>query len=176
MTLKEEKLEEMVNKEVEDLFQSFNTEKKEILMVIQFHLRVEQIIERILLASLERGDKLLDNAGLSFHQKLCIIEALNALDSRYVDALRKLNKLRNTCAHVNSSPINKQEIDKIGRCLGRTYTEILRDTPASDHLSSLIILLFAKIGSHMISRTLTVEHPNKENANSSSVNAEKRSA
>jgi len=152
------------------LFQSFNTEKKEILMVIQFHLRAEQIIERILLVSLERGDKLLDNAGLSFHQKLCVIEALNVLDSRYVDALRKLNKLRNTCAHVNSEPINKQEIDKIGRCLGRTYTEIIRDIPKSDPLASLIIRLFAKIGSHMILRTMSLEHPIIENANSSSVN------
>ena len=65
-------VEALIDKDIEELFESSKSDREEVLLVLQFHLHIENMLERIILGSLERGDKLLEKAGLSFHQKLCV--------------------------------------------------------------------------------------------------------
>ncbi|SFJ15402.1 hypothetical protein SAMN05216206_3551 [Pseudomonas guineae] len=155
MTINAEKIQEIASNEVKELIEAFSSDQEEIIKVLQFHLHAEQLLERILLAKLERGDKLIEHAGLSFHQKLCIVEAFNILDPRYTDALRKVNKLRNNCAHIKAAKISKADIDLIGRCLGKTYSSILKDNSAHAHILPVLLLcVLIKIGEHLIIKAI----------------------
>lgn len=162
-----DKIQEIASNEVKELFDSFSSEQEEVIKVLQFHLHAEQLLERIILAKLERGDKLVDNAGLSFHQKLCIVEAFNIIESRYADALRKVNKLRNNCAHVRAAKVTRADVDLVGRCLGKKYSQILKENSSSaNFLSVLLLCVLADIGAHLITKALCCEYATNSNVTS----------
>jgi len=154
--ISEEELSTLIDKDLTDLFQSFETESKEVLLVLQFHLHSENMLERVILSNLERGDKLLEKAGLSFHQKVCLVESFNVLEDRYIESLRKINKLRNNCAHMKSASISQHDIDLIGRPLGKIYTQIVKGNNGS--LEFVLVEVRSTVGSHLVSRTLGSEY------------------
>lgn len=152
----EKELAEIVDKEIDDLFLSFKTERKEVLLILQFHLHIENILERIIISRLERGDKLIEIGNLTFNQKLCIVDSFSIIDDRYIDSLRKINKLRNDCAHVKSAQISQQNIDLIGRPLGKKYTQIMKEEKGT--LEQKLQRVLAAVGAKLISGSLLQEY------------------
>jgi hypothetical protein len=67
--------------------------------VIAVHLLLEHILVRCLYAVLPKPDSLFRNRTLSFSLLISLCEALSVFDAGVADILRKVNALRNKCAH-----------------------------------------------------------------------------
>jgi hypothetical protein len=152
----EEEIEKIVDKETDELVSALSKKgKEETLLVLQFHLYTENMFERIILASIPRGDLLLDNAGLTYHQKLCLVNALEVIEDRYVQSLRKLNKVRNECSHERDKEILLADIELIGRPLGKLFSKLKHEI--GDNLKELSITTFARIGAKLIGAIVKLE-------------------
>jgi hypothetical protein len=77
------------------------------VVVLKGHLLLEESANRWLEALLHRPEAI-KGANLGFHQKLCLIRALDPVGSgfifRMIDAAEKLNTLRNRLAHHLDHP------------------------------------------------------------------------
>lgn len=155
--IKKKELVNLIDIEFDELKKTFKSENKEIIKLLQFHLHAEQLLERIILAKLERGDKVLDKGGLSFHQKLCLVESFGHVDDKYIVSLRKANRLRNDCAHNKELFISKDKLDLIGRPLGKDYTDTLRR--CQNDLNQIMVEIFLLVGAPLIRTALNLEYP-----------------
>ena len=97
-----------------------------VLTILRVHLLTEYYIERLLTMSLPRGDKLTEDANLSYAQKLAILDSLKVLDDQHTQALRALNRVRNSCAHEMDRDITLSDVERIGSPLGPTFTTLRR--------------------------------------------------
>ncbi|UTG93450.1 hypothetical protein [Geobacter sulfurreducens] len=153
----ENEIEKIVGKETDELVSALSKKgKEETLLVLQFHLYTENMFERIILASIPRGDLLIDNAGLSYHQKLCIVNALDVIEDRYIQSLKKLNKVRNECSHERDKEILLADMELIGRPLGKHFSKLKHE--AGDNLKDLSIKTFAAIGAKLIGAIVKLEY------------------
>jgi len=153
----ENEIEKIAGKETDELVSALSKRgKEETLLVLQFHLYTENMFERIILASIPRGDLLIDNAGLSYHQKLCIVNALDVIEDRYIQSLKKLNKIRNECSHERDKEILLADIELIGRPLGKQFSKLKHET--SDNLKDLSIRTLAAIGARLIGAIVKLEY------------------
>ena len=50
-----------------------------MLLVLKVHLYTEHIMERLILAALPRGDRVLEGGNLSYAQKIALVSALNCV-------------------------------------------------------------------------------------------------
>ena len=73
---KEDKFETAKNKEFDKLTKAIGEINDPILMLLRFHLYTEYLLERFLICFMRRGDKLIDNGKLSYHQKLILISLI----------------------------------------------------------------------------------------------------
>lgn len=153
----EKEIENIFDKESDDLINALSKKgKEETLLLLQFHLYTENIFERIILSSIPRGDLLIDNAGLSYHQKLCLVNALDVIEDRYIQSLKKLNKVRNECSHERDKEILLPEIELIGRPLGKLFSKLKHET--GNNLKDLSIKTFSKIGVKLIRAVVKCEY------------------
>ncbi len=97
------------------------------LTVLRIHLLTEYYLERLLSLLLPRGDKLITDGSLSYHQKLIVVAAFDVLSDANVQALRGLNRVRNRCAHEMDTTISTADVELIGRSLGEEFTTIRRE-------------------------------------------------
>ena len=97
------------------------------MLILRAHLFSESLLERYITFKFARGDKIIENAALSFHQKLIIVDAFNELGDHIISSLRNLNKLRNQCAHQLDKKISDGDVLKVGSPLGTTFTRLRRD-------------------------------------------------
>jgi hypothetical protein len=84
----------------EDFFPEMSNLKDEQLHILRGHLLIEKKLRELIDLKVERPDAL-SEAKLSFHQILCITEALyweNDSD-RLWQSIRKLNNIRNSFSH-----------------------------------------------------------------------------
>lgn len=132
-----------INTEIEKLTNALTKGFDLVMIVIRFHLIIENLLERIILVETKRGDKIIENGGLSFNQKLLMVESFDIIGDSYIQAIKNLNSLRNKCAHEAERIIVINDIDRIGRPLGSHYTKI-RSQYFSD-LQKLIVALFSDI-------------------------------
>jgi len=81
------------------------TQKDTELVVLKGHLLIERLLEKYLNQNLAQPSAL-ENAGLSFNQKLSFVAALHhdTNDEWLWGGIRKLNRLRNELAHRLESP------------------------------------------------------------------------
>lgn len=118
-----------------DLRRAIDSESKELadslvatgdlmLPLLKFHLLAERALERLILAQLPRGDRLLTGARLNFAQKLALVNAFDTIPDAAVQALRQVNRVRNQCSHVRAKAITLDDIDRIGQSLGPEYRQI----------------------------------------------------
>jgi hypothetical protein len=114
-------------KEFERFKQAIGEENDPIMLVLRAHLFSENLLERLINFKLPRGDKLIENGNLTFHQKLILVEALDCLPDSVVSSLRNLNKLRNQCAHELHKKITDGDVTKIGSPLGKDFTRFKRE-------------------------------------------------
>lgn len=96
------------------------------LNILKFHLLFENILERIIVRILKRGDRLIDKGNLSFYQKLMLVHSFDIISASHIQALRHLNSLRNELSHEKETGITLEKFDLIGQPLGKSYTDIKR--------------------------------------------------
>ncbi|WP_230861026.1 hypothetical protein, partial [Vibrio harveyi] len=73
--MEESKLNELMEIEAAELSKIFVGEVEPLVQVLKAHLYTENFLEKYILVSLPRGDKLIENGNLSYHHKLLICEA-----------------------------------------------------------------------------------------------------
>ena len=113
--------------EFKQLRRALGRESDPTMIVLRSHLYVENLLERILLITLSRGDKLIESGNLTFHQKLVLVDSLDCMPDEIVSSLRGLNKLRNQCAHELDKQIQMADITKLGSPLGKRFSKIKKD-------------------------------------------------
>lgn len=112
-----------------------------VLTVLRIHLLTEHYLERLLAASLPRGDRLLDSGSLSYAQKLVLVDSLDVLQDEVVQCLKGLNRVRNSCAHEMEREITIPDIERIGRPLGSEFTSLRQQ-----HYPDVKALLYHVVG------------------------------
>jgi hypothetical protein len=113
-------------KEASDGFKRFmkatSPDKDPVTMVLRCHLLAEYYLDRTIVASLPRGDIIIDNESrFMFMDKLAVVESLDNITKDVIDSLKKLNKVRNSCTHEQDYEILEGDIDKIGMPFGAKY-------------------------------------------------------
>ena len=115
------------HKETQHFFEAVGDEADLVMLVLRAHLYSENLLERLIGLKLPRGDRVLENGNLSFHQKLMLVDSLDYLPDRIVSSFRNLNKLRNQCSHELNKSITMADITRIGSPLGKVFTDIKRE-------------------------------------------------
>jgi hypothetical protein len=115
-------------KEFEQLMQAIGDETDKTGLVLRSHLYAENLLERLIIAKLARGDKIIEHGNFTYHQKLTLVDSLDCLADRVVTCLRNLNKLRNQCAHELHKKITDGDVARLGSSLGKTFAAIRRET------------------------------------------------
>lgn len=100
--------------------------------VLIAHLYVEHLLERYIKTKIKRDSGLFGKEGLSFSDKLKLTQAYGELQSQLVDALSKLNSLRNDCAHRFGYKIEEDKVKNFGRTLGKDYKRIISAYPNAE--------------------------------------------
>lgn len=116
-----------IKKEFERFQQAIGSENDPTMLVLRAHLYSENLLERLINFKLPRGDKIIESANLSYHQKLVLVESLDCLPDSVVSVLRNLNKLRNQCAHELDKKIADGDVMRVGGQLGRNFTRMKRE-------------------------------------------------
>jgi hypothetical protein len=151
MNINEKNFSKYIDLETSIFTKTLDSKDDLILLVLRFHLIIENLMERIIVAKLKRGDKIIEHGNLTFNQKLHLIDSFDVLDNSYIQSIKNLNTIRNKCSHEKSKVITGSDIDCIGRPLGNEYTRIKRET--TDSLYFLIrkafLLLFYKVFEHV---------------------------
>ena len=111
-------------KDSERFKKALGKEMEPVMLVIRSHLYLENLVERLILLWLPRGDKLIEDGNLNFNQKLILIESFDNLPNDIISSLRNVNKLRNQCAHQLDKIITDSDITRVGSSLGKKFTEI----------------------------------------------------
>ena len=99
---------------------------EELTMILRVHLLTEYFLERVIVLSLPFGDRLLKDSRFTYVQKLSLVRSFGMLRDDLHCGLKKLNKVRNDCAHVRNREITEKDLDSIGQCLGENYREVLK--------------------------------------------------
>jgi hypothetical protein len=94
------------------------------LHILIVHLYVEHLLERLLATKLKSTRALFGKNGFGFEKKVLLVEALGALSVQRLDSVRKLNALRNDCAHRFKYHPSATELEEFGRPLGKPYAAI----------------------------------------------------
>lgn len=94
-------------------------------LLLRLHLLAEQSFDRIFATSFS-APKHLDEARLTFAQKLMLVRALGKVSEASYESMKRINKLRNDVAHKSSKRITIADIDHIGQVLGRDFKNLKR--------------------------------------------------
>ncbi len=164
------------SKEMERFRAAIGEEGDPVMLVLRAHLFTENLLERLIRSQLPRGDKVAENANLTYFQKLVLVDALELLPDMIISSLRQLNKLRNECAHQLQKAINESDVVRIGSPLGKFFTSAKKESNFDD------VVLLRKVVDYVCgflgARCMFSEHPellvsgeNTEDENGSNGNA-----
>ncbi len=81
-----------------------------VLEVLRSHLFAEQILNELLCNHLGITNEQLEKVGLAFAKKLAIASAAKMLPAALAMTLKKLNALRNECAHSFQYSPTREEV------------------------------------------------------------------
>jgi hypothetical protein len=116
-------IKDILDKELDKIDDAIKSQPEELILILQAHLFVENIIDEILCSILKRGDILTEN-NLSFYQKLLVIQASGIIESYLIDILKRLNNIRNKFSHQLQYHLSEKDIDSIGAPFGELYKKI----------------------------------------------------
>lgn len=119
-------------KEMKTFQAAIGEESDPVMLILRAHLFTENLLERLIRVKLPRGDKIAENANLSYFQKLVLLDALEILPDSIISSLRQLNKLRNECAHQLQKQITDADVVRVGSPLGKFFTSAKRDARFDD--------------------------------------------
>jgi hypothetical protein len=97
--------------------------------ILMLHLYIEHLLERFITAKLKRTKGLLGKGGLGFEKKILLTQALGGLPGNLEDQVKKLNALRNNCAHQFRFKPSEAELDAYCRTFGKAYLERKKQYP-----------------------------------------------
>lgn len=151
-------LEELAREREFDRYHSaLGTETDPVMMVLRGHLYSENLLERLIIIKLPRGDKVVESGNLTYHQKLILVEAFACVSDAITSSLRNLNKLRNQCAHDLQKRIADSDITRVGSALGKTYTKFKRDANFDDAM--LLRRIIDYLIGYLTASCFSFEHP-----------------
>lgn len=120
-------------------------------LILQAHLYIEHLIERFIISELPKGKIIIEQGHLSFKQKVLLASTFSIFEEQVIDSILKLNKLRNNLAHKFNHVITDDEIELIGRPLGKDYSLIQKDSEGDSFhkLKSIIIFITGGIAAEL---------------------------
>ncbi|WP_133510378.1 hypothetical protein [Candidatus Thiosymbion oneisti] len=95
--------------------------------LLRLHALTEWYIERILSMFLRKPDIVIKDSRFTYSHKLKIVQAQNGLPDRVLDALRRLTKLRNECAHSMYPVISDENIIDAAQPIKKEFNLTVRD-------------------------------------------------
>ena len=137
-----EELDSIKKKEFGKIQESIGHIDDPILLVLKAHLYSEFLLERIILGRLQRGDRVIEKAKLTYFQKLALVDSFDCLPDWAVSSLRNLSKLRNQCSHELSKDIAEIDVTRIGSPLGKKFTEFKNEQGATTFSILLSVLQY----------------------------------
>lgn len=114
-------------KQTRELEESIKLRDDLLIVVLRFHLVAENLIERFITAKLPKGNVLIEQARLSFAQKLAVADSMGTIESELITALSRLNALRNKCAHAKGRQVSLRDLDAIGEPLKMEFSSAKPD-------------------------------------------------
>jgi len=148
-------VEEFINIEIGDFIDALESKHDLIISVLKFHLLSENLLERIIMGTLKRGDRIIEKGNLGYYQKLYLIDSFDLVKDSNIQALRHLNSLRNKCSHKKATKITLEDIDLIGRPLGREYTTLKRKN--KNDLEKIVLDTFVIIYKEILGKVAFIE-------------------
>jgi hypothetical protein len=122
-------IEEATQAELNIFIREISKASDSVYGVLISHLYIDHLLDRIIIASTVNDSGLTGKDGLSFSSKIKLAVALSGIRPQLADSLKKLNSIRNDCAHEFGHEISQEKIDKLGLTLGADYKKILKDHP-----------------------------------------------
>lgn len=151
-----ERINQILIREVAAMAESLEDKSGQVITTLRFHLVCENLLERIILAKLQRGDRII-KANLLFYKKLCLVDSFDIIDDSCIKALRKLNEIRNKCSHEADKQITESDIEQIGRPFGKDF--IKEKVDHSGELEKYLIAVLMLIYKKLTIELLKLEHP-----------------
>jgi hypothetical protein len=119
-----EKASEFLKHEEKELIDILSSEDDLAPRLLRFHLLTEYMMDRIIASRLKRGDRVLEDANLSYHQKLVLVHSLELIPDAAIASLRQLNRIRNALSHERNAKLTIADIETIGRPFGKNYSKL----------------------------------------------------
>lgn len=111
------------------------------LLILRGHIAIEYFLENIIEKYLPNGKKLNGN-NLNFARKLAVVESFDILEPDILLLIKKINSLRNKCAHKLEYQILDTNIEDLGSCIPDVYKKLkLGGNPLLDIISTILINL-----------------------------------
>jgi hypothetical protein len=126
-------VEEELKQFKEHVAKAGNASGDQRLAVLLTHLYTEHLLERYLIAKLPNGERLVKGDSLMYRRKLDFAAGFGELNHQLIDSLGQLNELRNNCAHKFKYTIDLAKVEKLGRTLGRDYSQFKDKYPNDEH-------------------------------------------
>lgn len=103
-----------------------------IYRVLITHLYIEHLLDRYLKTKVKTAEGLIGKYGLSFSNKLKLVRGFGEIDPQLIDSISKLNSIRNNCAHLFGHQITDEEVEALGKTLGKNYNRIKETYPGTE--------------------------------------------
>ena len=123
-----------------------------MLLLLQTHLYVEHLIERLIISELPKGKGLIDKARLTFKQKVLVASSFDVIEADIISGVLKLNVVRNNLAHKFQHSVKYEDIEAIGFCLGPIYKDIQEES------GKCLIQEFNRISRYLLGCIATCTH------------------
>jgi hypothetical protein len=146
----------LIDKEIDELEAVLRKDDSLVPIILRYHLLVENLLERIIIAKLPKSVSMVEETGFTFHHKLELVQALDVLKDNVIGSLRKLNKIRNDISHSRNAEVSHESIDSIGKPLGKNYFDLRKKHSDYQELAKEIL---KKIYSSLLVATLICEYP-----------------
>lgn len=158
-----DEIEKIVESEYRELERISAQNTDLVSLVLRAHLLSEYQLERMIIAFLPRGDRVIEKGRMKYSQKLELANGFDILPDRIVGALRKLNRLRNDCSHERDATISISDIEKVGRPLGTHFTEIKRKF--GEDVREFFLATFERIYRESLKKLIPLEFKKELNNN-----------
>lgn len=128
----------------------FSTASDPMSALLKAHLLIEQYLERIIAAKLNKSVKLLKDGRLNFHQKLLLVDSFEIIDNKTYEAIKKLNEIRNDCAHQVEAELTLDVVEVLGNTLRPWFTDLKKNSPGDQNewLSRILPRIAGKVAGY----------------------------
>lgn len=97
------------------LYKTFFHDSVDTAHLLKAHLFAERLLDELILSRFGADSSAVERLDLRFAQKVSLAENLLLLPPECAESFRKLNKLRNACAHtLHAAPTMAQVVDVLG--------------------------------------------------------------